>query len=44
MQNNSLKPLIDKLEDLFVKLNDHYYNGELQKPVITISPDTTTGN
>lgn len=43
MQNNSLKPLIDKLEDLFVKLNDHYYNGELQKPVITISPDTTKG-
>lgn len=41
--NNSLKPLIDKLEDLFVKLNSHYYNGELQKPVITISPDTTKG-
>lgn len=43
MQDNSLKPVIEKLERLFSILNDRFYNGELQKPIITVSPDTTKG-
>jgi len=39
----SLKPVIDKLEKLFSKFNDQFYDGQLQKPVITVSPDTTKG-
>lgn len=39
----SLQPIIEKLETLFQKLNDRFYNGELEKPVITVSPDTTKG-
>lgn len=43
MQNSSLKPVIEKLENLFSSLNNRFYNGELQKPVITVSPDITKG-
>lgn len=39
----SLKPVIDKLEKLFSKFNDRFYGGELQNPVITVSPDSTKG-
>jgi hypothetical protein len=39
----SLQPVIDKLEKLFSTFNDHFYNGELQTPIITVSPDTTSG-
>lgn len=39
----SLKPVIEKLETLFSKFNKEFYNGELEKPVITVSPDTTKG-
>jgi len=39
----SIKPMIENLEVLFKSLNDEYFNGELQKAVITISPDTTRG-
>jgi len=43
MQNTSLKPVIEKLEALFSNLNNRFYNGDLQRPVITVSPDTTKG-
>ena len=43
MKEASLKPVIDKLENLFSKFNEKFYNGELQAPVITVSPDTTKG-
>lgn len=43
MSETSLKPVIDKLENLFSKFNEKFYNGELQSPVITVSPDTTKG-
>lgn len=43
MNEQSLKPIIDKLEKLFSKFNEKFYNGELQKPIITVSPDTTKG-
>lgn len=41
MTETSLKPVIEKLEGLFSKFNQKFYNGELQTPVITVSPDTT---
>ena len=34
---------ITNLEKLFDKLNKKYFGGELEKPVITIAPDTTKG-
>lgn len=43
MSETSLKPVIDKLENLFSKFNEHFYGGELQTPIITVSPDTTKG-
>ena len=39
----SLKPVIEKLESLFSKFNKTFYDNELEKPVITVSPDTTKG-
>lgn len=39
----SLQPVIIQLENLFSKFNDRFYNGELPKPIITVSPDTTKG-
>lgn len=35
----SLQPIIDRLEDLFSLFNEHYYDSELEMPVITVSPD-----
>lgn len=43
MANASLTPIISNFEKLFSKLNERFYNNELQAPVITISPDTTKG-
>lgn len=43
MSETSLKPVIDKLENLFSKFNEKFYNNELQTPIITVSPDTTKG-
>lgn len=43
MSETSLKPVIDKLENLFSKFNEKFYDGELQKVIITVSPDTTKG-
>ena len=43
MNEQSLKPVIEKLEKLFSTFNKRFYNGELETPVITVSPDTTSG-
>lgn len=43
MSEQSLKPVLEQLESLFSKFNEKFYNGELQRPVITVSPDTTKG-
>lgn len=43
MENRSLHLIIGKLERLFSTFNDNLFNGELEKPIITISPDTTKG-
>ena len=39
MAINSINPIIEELESLFSSFNEHYYNNELPKPVITVSPD-----
>lgn len=39
----SLTTSIERLESVFSKLNDKFFNGELTEPVITISPDSTHG-
>ncbi len=33
-------PMIEQLESLFSKLNDKFFEGKLETPVITIAPDT----
>lgn len=43
MVDQSLTPVIGKLEKLFSMLNQQFFNGDLQTPVITVSPDTTKG-
>ena len=43
MSEKSLTPVIGKLENLFSSLNSQFFNGKLQRPVITVSPDTTKG-
>lgn len=41
--NSSIKPIIDKIEELFKTFNTKFYDGQLQKPVLTVSPDSTSG-
>ena len=43
MNEQSLKPVIEKLEVIFSRLNHEYFNDELPKPIITVSPDITKG-
>ena len=43
MNEVSLKPVIDELETLFSKFNKAFFEGKLEKPVITVSPDHTCG-
>lgn len=39
----SIKAVVEKLEEMFKIFNDKFYNGELQKPILTVSPDQTAG-
>ena len=39
----SLKPVISELEELFDRFNKAFFEGKLEKPVITVSPDSTRG-
>lgn len=34
---------VKTLEELFDTFNNHLFDGELEKPVITVSPDSTGG-
>lgn len=43
MKNASLKPVIEELESLFSTFNKAFFEGKLEKPVITVSPDSTKG-
>jgi len=40
---NSLQTIVGDLETMFQMFNDRFYKGELQSPVITVSPDQTSG-
>ena len=44
MNNNSLTPIIETLEDLYSKFNFKVFNGELETPVITLSPNSKRGS
>lgn len=39
----SLVSVVAQLDNLFEVFNNEFYNGELHKPIITVSPDTTSG-
>lgn len=43
MEKASLKTVIGKLESLFDNFNQKFFNNELKRPVITVSPDVTKG-
>ena len=40
---SSLQSTIEQLEVIFKKANDRFFKGELQKPVIAVNHDTTSG-
>lgn len=42
--SKSLQNTIQELEDLFEVFNSKYFEGNLSKPVITVSPDMTKGD
>lgn len=39
----TIKPAIEELNRFFLMLNEVYFNGELEKPIITLNTDTTSG-
>lgn len=39
MNEVSLKPVIEELENLFSKFNARFFADKLEKPVITVSPE-----
>ena len=43
MTEASVKPVIGELESLFSTFNKALFEGKLEKPVITVSPDNTRG-
>ena len=43
MTSASLKPIISELDSLFSTFNKAFFEGKLEKPVITVSPDSTKG-
>ena len=43
MAEQSLKVIIQKLDDMFEQFNKQFFDGQVQKPIITVSPDTTKG-
>ena len=43
MTSASVKPVIGELESLFSTFNKAFFEGKLEKPVITVSPDNTRG-
>jgi hypothetical protein len=43
MNEVSLKPVIEELENLFSKFNTRFFDSKLEKSVITVSPDHTRG-
>lgn len=43
MENATIRPIIEKLEQVFDTFNQKFYNSELERPVITVAQDTTSG-
>ena len=43
MNNNSLTPIIETIEDLYSKFNFRIFDGKLETPVITLSPNSKHG-
>lgn len=43
MENATIRPVIERLEQVFDTFNKHFYNNELERPVITVAQDTTSG-
>lgn len=43
MENATIRPVIERLEQVFDTFNKEYYNSELERPVITVAQDTTSG-
>jgi len=43
MASKTLKDTIEQLENLFGVFNETYFENQLSKPIITVSPDTTKG-
>lgn len=43
MENATIRPVIEKLEEVFDTFNEKFYNSELERPVITVAQDTTSG-
>jgi hypothetical protein len=42
--DTSLKDVMTQLEQVFSKLNERFFDNQLEKPVLTISPDITKGS
>ena len=40
----TIQTVIATLEKLFTTFNEHFYEGKLEKPIITVSPDVTGGS
>ena len=38
--NGSLQGTIGKLEDMFDILNEEFYDNQLERPIISVHPDT----
>lgn len=43
MEKISLQPIIKELDNVFEMLNHEFYKGELEKPIITVSPANSKG-
>lgn len=43
MKKTTLQGVLKKVEDMFQNFNSIFYDGELEQPIITISPDMTKG-
>lgn len=43
MENATIRPVIERLEQVFDTFNNQFYNNELERPVITVAQDTTSG-
>ena len=43
-KNDTIQAVIEKLESIFTVFNEHIFNGQLEKPIIIVAPDTMRGS